>query len=280
MIIHSHTNTYRCIKLINEGGFGSIYKATDLQNNKTVIVKIEKKESLINEIDIYNHIKQYNNVGYPTLYDYVINDHHKMIILQELGSSLSQLFIQFKKFSLKTTIQCGLQMLTRIQTLHEFGIVHHDIKPSNFAFDLNDKTIYLFDFGLSEFYMIDGIHRDIQHIDKMNGTYQYSSRNVHQGILYSRRDDLESWIYILIKFLKGFLPWQHVKPSKQILHLKKTFTAQRLTKHLPYQFYLMLVYIKNLSYKQNPDYNLLKRYLCECAKDAHIVCDDDYDIIL
>src|SRR5207302_3315127 len=169
------------------------------------------------------------------------------------------------------------------------GIIHYDIKPSNFVLGLDNKTIYLLDFGLSECYLTnkdtngdcfkvnDNIHRDHDKADEIKGTYQYSSRNVHQGLMGSRRDDLESWIYVLIKLQLGQLPWQYLKKNKDILNAKKKWTAKRLTRTLPIAFFHVLVYIKSLGYKQTPDYGWIRHMLTQCATDNHIYIDDQYD---
>ena len=264
---------YHIVDILSEGGYGSIYRAMNTTTQQLVVIKIEKKESLKNEKEIYQLLQ--NEPGFPMLLDSI--EQPMAIVLPLLGDSLSQILLKRKIFSLKTTLQCGLQMLERVRVIHEHGIIHYDIKPSNFVLGLDHKTIYLIDFGLSECYINNNQHRHGYQVDEIKGTYQYSSRHIHNGMVGSRRDDLESWIYILIKMQCGKLPWQHLRKNKEVLFMKRKWTAKRLTKSLPLAFYTLLVMIKNLGYKQTPNYSLLKNTLIQCAKDHHLILDDDYD---
>ena len=55
----------------------------------------------------------------------------------------------------------GLQMLERIEFIHENGFIHGDIKPSNFLMGFSGKLrhkVYLVDFELSQPYLANGKH--------------------------------------------------------------------------------------------------------------------------
>lgn len=47
-------------------------------------------------------------------------------------------------------------MLRCVESLHDRGILHRDIKPDNFW--VKNGKIYMIDFGISKQYIIDGIH--------------------------------------------------------------------------------------------------------------------------
>ena len=48
----------------------------------------------------------------------------------------------------------GIELLEKIQILHELGYIYQDIKPENILIGVDDECnkIYLIDFGLSTFF--------------------------------------------------------------------------------------------------------------------------------
>lgn len=49
------------------------------------------------------------------------------------GRNLKQLYLDHNmKFSLRTTFMLAIQMLARIEAVHEQGYIHRGVKPENF----------------------------------------------------------------------------------------------------------------------------------------------------
>jgi len=125
-----------------------------------------------------------------------------MIIIDLLGKSLQDHF-ESCQFPLETVLHIGIQLVQRIEQIHNRGIIHRDIKPENFLtgiYEERSDKIYAIDFGLSKIYTsIDGKHI---HFEKspsnVVGTPNYMSINSHLGYEASRRDDLESIAYLLL----------------------------------------------------------------------------------
>ena len=53
---------------------------------------------------------------------------------------------------MKTIIWIALQMIERVQTMHETNYIHRDLKPENFLIGSGKEVnrLYLIDFGLSK----------------------------------------------------------------------------------------------------------------------------------
>ena len=124
-----------------------------------------------------------------------IENKANLVVVDLLGPSLDDLHaLCGRKFSLKTTLMLGDQMLQRIEYLHSKNFIHRDIKPENFLMGLKRQShvAYLIDFGLSKRYRDSKNHQHIPYKENKNltGTARYASINSHLGIEQSRRDDL------------------------------------------------------------------------------------------
>ena len=208
--------------------------------------------------------------------------------MELLGSSLEDLFqAQQKKFSIKNVSMVGIQMLDRLEFIHNKNIIHRDIKPDNFTIGMDNKNhiIYALDFGLSKKYRSTRTHQHIKFNQnkKLTGTARYASINALKGYEQSRRDDLEAIGYVLMYFLRGSLPWQglHVHKGedryKKILMKKKGTTAEELCKGFPNEFVDYINYTRNLDFEADPDYKYLRGLLLSILVKEKCTYDFWYD---
>ena len=269
---------------IGSGSFGEVLYGMNKNQNVEVAVKLVTSDTTAKAIkkEIYFTKLLEKEIGFPRLYDSGIHETKKIIIESLLGPSLDKLFKYCQKtFPIKTVCRIGKEIINRLQSMHKKGLIHRDLKPNNltwgnfsskynnnysnkkFILDNDITTIYLIDFGLSCSYIgaHNGKHYKYEEGYNFVGTLRYASINSHKGIRQSRRDDLESMMYILIYFLKGKLPWQDIKAKQKqerqekILEKKQNTSISELCQNLPSQFNTLLEYSKKLGFDQNPDYN-------------------------
>ena len=279
---------YKIIKKAGSGAFGTVYKAQHKETNQMVAIKIEdaskEKSRMDYEVIIYKLLD--SKIGFPRVYDSRKIKNHSVMIMDYLGPSLDHLY-EFcsRKFSLKTILMIGLQVLNRIESVHSIGVIHRDIKPDNFLIGAgaNQSSIYMIDFGLSKRYIVNQKHIECEGNRPFTGSFRYSSLRNHKGIEQSRRDDLESIGYMLIYFCKGILPWQgqpgstKSKRSKNIYTKKLNTSLEELCEGIPYEFLLYMKYCRTLRFKQVPDYDLLRNLFVTLFHKNKFVMDYIYD---
>ena len=84
-------------------------------------------------------------------------------------------------------------------------LIHRDLKPSNILVDHDEKVIII-DFGISKKYLNNnGEHYAFNKTSKFCGTVRYASIAAHKGYSQSRKDDLESIIYVKRTHPSGML---------------------------------------------------------------------------
>lgn len=170
-------------------------------------------------------------------------------------------------------------MLHQLKTMHDMGYVHNDLKLDNILIGAKDpKTIYLIDFGLSCSYLnADGQHVEKEYIQKFSGNFIFASLNSCRGYNKSRRDDMQSLIYVMVFMLNGgSLPWSDFhKKFKDRDFAFKDFLRERVDikymreffKQVPQSLREIVKKVLTLQFDEKPPYDELERKIRqECKK--------------
>ena len=277
---------YRILSKIGEGSFGKIFQGVNSHTDETVAIKIEKSSEsslLKNEAKIYKLLE--DNPGIPKLRSFGKEGVFNYMVMDLLGKSLEDCRVNCGgTLSLKTVLGLGVQMLRRIETIHDNGIIHRDIKPDNFLIKEGSNLVNVIDFGLARRYTDkNGNHIKEETGRKLTGTARYASLNVHRGYTPSRRDDLESIGYVLLYLLLGKLPWQSIKcndKDKRYLLIGEAKASVPLWQHFPNvpdEFILYLNHCQKLEHDEDPDYDYLRNIFINLYKHHGYPADNVYD---
>jgi serine/threonine protein kinase len=161
-----------------------------------------------------------------------------------------------------------LSKLSILESLHDRSYVHLDVKPHNFALGIGELSneVFLIDFGLARLFRDPATYRPLNG-PSVVGTVCYSSINSHLGLIPSRRDDLESLVYLIVYLVQGNLPWQDICElhRDEILVMKQATTVEALCKGLPQPFVEFVEHVRCLEFWEKPDYDFLRSILEKCA---------------
>ena len=276
---------YQVIKKLCSGAFGSIFLGLCLSNDSFVAIKVEPRnipsQHLENEAYFLYTLK---GVGIPEVLSYGRTKYYNILVEPFLGKSLYHLYQEYEQhFELKDICLMGIQIIDRLEWIHSKNVIHRDVKPDNFLIgEDNPNILYLIDFGLSSKYRssVSGKHIKFGITGKLTGTTKYSSANSIRGGEQSRKDDLESAAYMIIFFMKGYLPWQDIESKDEInkfykiYMMKKNITEKELCEGLPEEIYKFLQYVKGLSFEEKPDYNYLRSLFKIILYKSNIVYND------
>ena len=214
---------YEITELIGEGGMADVYRATDVVDNKTVAVKILKKEFAENEEFLRrfrNESKAIAVLSHPNIvkvFDVGFSERIQFIVMEYIdGITLNEYMQQQGQLGWKDAVHFILQILRALQHAHSKGIVHRDIKPQNIMM-LRDGTIKVMDFGIAKFAREDGKTGT----DKAIGTVHYISPEQARGGATDAKSDLYSVGVMLYEMLTGKKPFDTDNPvSIAVMHMQ------------------------------------------------------------
>ena len=266
-------NKYKIKKLIYNRHC-QLYEGINIKDNEPVAMKFRKRMNDLDELESEAYYLTYlKGFGIPKIITFGRSGTYNILVEELLGPSLHILWglkkSKNEKILLKDICMIALQGLDRLEYIHSKYIIHRDIKPHNFLLGKKDpEIIYLIDFGFSHKYRSSktGKHIKFKCLKMACGSLQYLSLNGNRGYELSRRDDLESFLYMLIFLATNYLPWIKFQNSKlkedelikEIYYSKKYTPFEKICDGLPKEFIEYMKYIRNLKFEQDPDYYYLK----------------------
>ena len=265
-------NKYRLLAKLSQGSFGQVYKGENIRTGDVVAVKVEPKggdhKSLKSEAKIYQYLAKLD--GFPQLKWYGSTNKVTYLVTDLLDYSISDLVKKEGRLEMEMVLLLGKQMIQRLYILHNYFLLHRDIKPQNFMLQIQTNKLFLIDFGFCKRYNYDGVHIEQGTISKMIGTPNFVSINVHKGVEPSRRDDLESCIYIMIYMLFGKLFWDKEIDSKNMC-LKKEQLTNSEKSLIPDFLKQLLIYVRALDFDECPDYDEIIKVFDTVYKDMGFI---------
>lgn len=265
-------NKYIINSKIGKGQFGKIYKGKYKKTNENIAVKFEDIDSEIkllkHETTILNYLFNKGSKNTPYVYWYGIYKKYYGLIIPYYDCTLDYYLIH-NETSKNDITRMISKMINILQTIHNIGVIHRDIKPQNFM--IKNEEIFLIDFGLSTIF----VDEYLKHIEPKNdssfiiGTPKFISLHIHNGKDASRRDDVISLMYLYLYMNNDLqLPWENVQDRQDeysphhILHFKNQ-ERKRMKELFQKNIYentkerKIFNYIYLIEFKENPLYQWL-----------------------
>ena len=223
-----------------------IFKATDLFSNEEVVLKFDDDDLqlLKHEATVYFYLK--GAKGVAAMKWFGVHNNLNYLVLPLYSNNLEDVITSNLRVDLK---MIASQLLEIIEELHSQYILHRDLKPENVMID-QKGALKLIDFGFAKKYVVNGRHIPEKPTHRPIGTTKYMSVNAHDSKELSRRDDVESVIYILLHLHIGYLPWNDADVKQK----KILFTKSNLVDITLKRIQDKLQKIHKTSFFQKPDY--------------------------
>ena len=216
---------YRLDAAVARGGMATLFRATDLNDGRTVAIKVPHAEMeadpvLVERFQREQQIGQ--ELGHPGIvktYDGEERSRLYMVIEWVEGRLLRAILSEQRQLPVERATSLTLQILDALDTMHKYGIVHRDLKPENIMVDEEDR-IKLIDFGIA-------MKEDARRITFVGmspalGTPDYIAPEQVKGQRGDHRSDIYSLGVMLYEMLTGQPPFTGSNPlavmNERLLH--------------------------------------------------------------
>jgi serine/threonine protein kinase/tetratricopeptide (TPR) repeat protein len=201
---------YKILRVLGEGGMGTVYQARDLELERVIALKIIRPE-LASNSGILQRFKQElilaRNVTHKNvirIYDLGEADGIKFITMEYVeGEDLRALLREKGKLAPAEAIAIVQQIARALEVAHSEGVIHRDLKPQNVMLDPQGRVVVM-DFGLARSLEAPGMTQT----GALVGTLEYMSPEQALGSELDQRSDLFAVGLIFYELLTGKSPYK------------------------------------------------------------------------
>ena len=220
---------FEILEQIGEGGMGKVYRARYVVNDRHVALKmlpadVTEKTALARferELEVLKTLRHENIVR---CFGGVSEDKRRFYAMELVeGGSLEDELQRRGKLPWEAVVDYGLQMCAALEASHQKGVVHRDVKPSNFLLT-REGRVKLSDFGLASVVAA----RKITAAGKTAGTFLYMAPEQIRGQELSARTDLYALGCVLYELVTGHVPFIGETPAAT-LHMHCSTPPRRPT---------------------------------------------------
>ncbi|UCE60063.1 MAG: tetratricopeptide repeat protein [Phycisphaerales bacterium] len=217
-LIGRHVGPYRLLRLLGEGGFGSVYMAQQerpIHRNvalKVIKLGMDTKQVIARFEAERQTLAMMNHPNIATVLDAGSTDTGRPYFVMELaeGAPLTE-YCDKQCLSIEGRLELFVKVCYALQHAHQKGVIHRDIKPSNVLVTLQngDAVPKIIDFGVAKA-MSEPLTDKTLFTEFLQfiGTPQYMSPEQAEmsGLDMDTRTDLYSLSVILYELLTGTTP--------------------------------------------------------------------------
>src|SRR3974390_3325993 len=201
---------YQIQQLLGMGGMGAVYKAHDLEVDRTVGLKVIRPDLAGNpailarfkqELVLARQVTHQKSIR---IYDLKEADGVKFITMEFIeGEDLRTILTRHGKLSPKEAVDIMRQACLGLVVAHHEGVIHRDLKPGNIMKDASGRVVIM-DFGLAKTVQGDGMTQT----GMMIGTMEYMSPEKAMGADLDARADIFTMGLIFYELLTGNIPFR------------------------------------------------------------------------
>ncbi len=210
----SQIDSYRIESQVARSGMATIFRATDLRNDKVVALKIPHPD-LESDPILFDRFKRESDIGekldHPQVMRVYGGEKRSRIymVMEWCDGRLLRNILHEGRISHQRAIHITIGILNALEYIHAQGVVHRDLKPENIMVDAADN-IKLIDFGIAG----DSAAKRLTYANftAALGTPDYISPEQVKGKRGDGRSDIYAVGIILYEMLSGKLPFTGPSP--------------------------------------------------------------------